>query len=132
MTVRRFDAGGLSLSDLVLGSRARGVSWTPAPGDTARLQVEPDFRRDEPLDLYYEVYGLEGGEEFRTELTLRRERKAALTLGFAERASGARTGWGRWISLASVRPGDYVLEVKVTRQSGESVQASRRVRIERQ
>lgn len=131
----------LALSDLALGTRAVRLPWQTATGDTAWIHPGRTFTTREPLELYFEVLGLASGADYRVDIAVIRvsgrdalsaaaERvlaqggNADLTLGFDQRHPGRVAGVSREISLARLRPGEYVLEVRV--HTADGAQAVRR------
>ena len=48
---------GSTLSDLVIGNRNHHLMWRPTPADTVYLNPLGTFRRNETLELYYEIIG---------------------------------------------------------------------------
>lgn len=124
----RFSGVPLALSDLVLGRPGIGAPWVAAPGDTAYFTPRATWARGDTLTLYHEVYGLEPGTPYTVRLTIRRGRRPTLTTGWDGTATGPVTRVGRTVSLASLRKGDYALEVRVSAAGGEAT-AARRVTI---
>jgi hypothetical protein len=125
----------LALSDLALGRRAVRLPWQTATGDTAWMHPGRTFTTREPLELYFEVLGLPTDTPYRVDIAVIRvsgrdaisaaaERVIAqggspdLTLGFDQRHPGGVAGISREVSLARLRPGEYVLEVTVHTTDG--------------
>ncbi|HXG45350.1 MAG TPA: GWxTD domain-containing protein [Gemmatimonadales bacterium] len=104
---------GPALSDLALGVRSRSAIWSPAPGDTAFLAPAPSFRAEEPVELYYEVYGLAPGEPYRTRLTIRRGRSRVSTTATEGEAADSVVRVTRTLSLIGLRPGRHTLDVEI-------------------
>jgi hypothetical protein len=122
----------LTLSDLAIGRRGANVRWRPTPGDTVFFNPVGTFRRNETLELYYEVYGATVGERHKTELSVRKGagRGASYQVGQSG-AGGSRFSLdfeelsppGPWrvqrsLSLEKLKPGDYTIEVAVTSGNG--------------
>jgi tetratricopeptide (TPR) repeat protein len=131
----------VALSDLALGTRTVRLPWQTITGDTAWMHPGRRFTAREPLELYFEVLGLTAGTAYRVDIAVIRvsgrdalspaaERvlvqggNADLTLGFDQRHPGGVAGIAREISLARLRPGEYVLEVSV--RTAEGTRAVRR------
>jgi hypothetical protein len=125
----------LALSDLALGARTVHLPWQAVTGDTAWMHPGRTFTVREPLELYFEVLGLAAGTAYRVDVAVIRVSgrdalsaasarvlaqggNADLTLGFDQRHPGGVAGVSREISLARLRPGEYVLEVSVRTADG--------------
>jgi GWxTD domain-containing protein len=133
----------LALSDLVLGRRGANVRWRPTAVDTVFMNPVGTFRRDERLELYYEVLGAAVGETHNSELTVRKGAGrgieyqlgqtgaggSRLSIKFAEVAPDVRWRVQRSVSLDRLKPGDYTLEVTVNAGSGARVVRSRAFRV---
>ena len=121
-TVRVAPAGaGLALSDLALGVPDAAARWPAAPSDTVLLTPFDLFRPGADLELYYELAGTEPGRSYRHAITVYRlkdardptRRRAEVTLGFDEPASSGLTRAHRTLQLGRLRPGTYLVEVRV-------------------
>jgi GWxTD domain-containing protein len=118
--------GPLALSDLALGVGDAAARWPVAPGDTVLLTPFDLFRPGADLELYYEVARTEPGRFYRHEITVYRlkdqrrpdRRKAEVTLGFEERTASELTRSHRTLQLGRVRPGTYLVEVRVGAAGG--------------
>lgn len=135
VAIRNYGTGELALSDVVLAPLEGAPSF--ARGDQ-RISLAPgrEFRRHESLALYYEVYGLEPGAAYRTEIAidpqpdgiLARMRSLfpgapeTLRLGFAEEAGTLDAVFGvqqlRTVGLEGLLPGRYRLTVTVIAADG--------------
>jgi GWxTD domain-containing protein len=124
LLVGRFDGDSLVLSDLALGIRGRSAVWSPTPGDTAYFAPAVAFRPAEPVELYYEIYGLGAGDNYESRLTIRQGRRRLSTTAGEGSASDGVTRATRTVSMASLKPGRYTLELEV--RSGGRVAVSRR------
>ncbi|MBX6376770.1 MAG: hypothetical protein IRZ13_21395, partial [Acetobacteraceae bacterium] len=91
--------------------------------------------RDRKLTLYYELYGLRGGERYRTAIEVEKTglrlfgRRTRLTLGFDEQARPAADGsvpTTRQLDLARLERGDYRLRVHRADAGGEAEQETSR------
>jgi hypothetical protein len=89
------------------------------------------YRRAAPMELYYEVYGLETGAPFRTEILITKQggggflgifgsRKPAIRLGFEDHAQGTATHIGRSVALDRLSPGRYWIAVEVKDAAGNT------------
>ena len=120
----------LSLSDLVLGSRSANLSWRRTPDDTVLFNPLRTYRRDEEMELYYEIEGLRP-TPYTVEVAVRKKgsgggifRKifggggAAIKLKFDEQATTPTVHSHRSLQLSRLKPGEYVLDIQVVDASG--------------
>jgi hypothetical protein len=104
--------------------------WHPADQDTVYFNPLGVYRPSDELKLYYEVSGIAAGEEYTTQVLVRRGSGgggvlkklfggggAAISVKFQER-SGADPGVQRAIALDRLKPGTYTLEVAITDAAG--------------
>ena len=121
--------GGLSLSDLALGIRGASAVWEPVPGDTVLLTPFDLFPEGGEVELYYEADGAKPGASYRHDIAVFRvrgepgvvERRPVVTLGFDERATDTLMRSHRVLQLTRLKPGRYVVEVKLSTPEGEAV-----------
>ncbi|MGH7658949.1 MAG: GWxTD domain-containing protein, partial [Gemmatimonadales bacterium] len=66
--VQRLNGTEFAVSDLALGWRNANLRWVSTTGDTVFFNPTNAYRDGSEMELYYEVYGLERGEKYRTEL----------------------------------------------------------------
>lgn len=139
-SVQVTEAGpALALSDLALGVREASARWMPAPQDTVLLTPFDLFREGSEVELYYEVAGATGGTRYRHQITVFRikgdpgvaERRPVVTLGFDERAGRPLLRAHRVLQLARLKPGRYLLEVRVGLPGGTPVARRREFRVVR-
>ncbi|MGH7584232.1 MAG: GWxTD domain-containing protein [Gemmatimonadales bacterium] len=111
----------LTLSDLALGTRRVPLPWLVAGTDTAWINPLHTFRPDDPLQLFFEVGGIPVGGPYRLELSVLRSggRAAQMQVGFNEVASHGPDRIRQVVNISRLHPGKYVLEVTVSRSSGE-------------
>ena len=135
--------GSLALSDLVLGRRGANVRWQPSATDTVFMNPVGTFRRDETLEIYYEVLAAAAGEQHNTELTVRKGAGhgldyqlgqsgaggSRLSIKFSEVAPAGRWRVQRSVNLDRLKPGEYTLEVVVNAGNGARVVRRRAFRI---
>ena len=127
--------GRLALSDLALGVADAAARWPVAPGDTVLLTPFDLFRPGADLELYYEVAQTEPGRSYRHEITVYRlkdarrpdRRRAEVTLGFDERAASPLTRSHRTLQLGRLRPGTYLVEVRVVAAGGSEPATRQRI-----
>ncbi len=126
---------GLSLSDLVLGSRSANLTWRRSEQDTVLFNPLQTFKRSDEMQLYYEVSGLQSGTPYEVRLAVRRQGGggglfhkifggggAALSLKFDAHAAAAVESAHRGLQLDRLKPGNYVLEVTVADDQGRKDQ----------
>ena len=132
ITVPVHDSSTLAVSDLAIGAQGQATPWRVAPGDTAWLTPRHGFQASVPVGLYYEVYGIPAGQSYQAEVTARHGdngKGPGITLGFEEKSAGTPTRMARTISLTTLEPGDYFIEVRVTNAEGRTAASSRPLRI---
>jgi hypothetical protein len=116
----------LALSDLVLGSRATNLYWRRTEQDTVMFNPLRTFKRNEQMELYYEVEGLSSGTPYSVRIAVRKRgggggllRKIfggggnAISLKFDDQATFPVASSQRTLNLERLKPGDYTLEVVV-------------------
>jgi hypothetical protein len=120
------------LSDLVIGNRNHHLAWRPTPADTVYLDPLGTFRRNETLELYYELIGADPLQSHVTTLVVRKgggtdanfmtgqsaAGSARITLKFEEEAPRGRWTAQRSVSLEKLNPGYYTLEITVAAANG--------------
>jgi hypothetical protein len=129
---------GLSLSDLVLGSRSTNLTWHRSDQDTVLFNPLQSFKRGDEMQLYYEVNGLHPGKPYEVRLAVRKQggsgglfRKvfggggAAISLKFGAQASSSFEAAHRGLQLDRLKKGNYVLELTVTDAEGRKDQRIR-------
>ena len=134
---------GLALSDVSVGTRSVRIAW-PAPGaDTAWANPLHRFTTAEPMELYFEVHGLEAGTRFTTAIAVDRASEVPafttsctvsgtmLTVEFAGEHPGGTHRVTRAVSLERLRPDDYVLAITVTSEDGQSERRCRNFTVAR-
>ena len=128
----------LTLSDLALGIRAASAIWQPTPADTVLLTPFNLFLEGSEVELYYEASGTAPGMPYRHQIAVYRakndgrlEARPVVTLGFEERADGPLVRAHRTLQLGRLKPGSYVVEVKVGGTAGEPAVRRRELRVVR-
>ena len=120
----------LSLSDLVLGSRAANLGWRRTPDDTVLFNPLRTYKRGEEMELYYEIEGLRPAP-YTVELAVRKRGSgggiikkifgggsAAIKLKFEQQATTPTVSTHRSLKLDRLKPGHYVLELLVVDADG--------------
>jgi GWxTD domain-containing protein len=120
----------LSLSDLVLGSRSANLGWRRTPDDTVLFNPLRTYKRDEEMELYYEVEGLRPAP-YTVELAVRKKgggggifkkifggSSAAIKLKFEQQATTSSVSTHRSLKLDRLKPGMYVLQLLVVDADG--------------
>jgi hypothetical protein len=107
-------SNGFSASDIVLGGETASVPWQ-RNGATVMASAFSTYTVGDAVQLYYELYGLVTGGEYRTKLSLRRtgDTKFASTLTFTDRAAGPTLASNRSLALNDAKPGQYELVITV-------------------
>jgi GWxTD domain-containing protein len=133
--VARTTAAGLSLSDIALGTPGRAVSWVTDAADTVLLAPSELFRKGAEIQIYYEVAGATPLRRYRHEISvlpwnISPSRRAPLvSLSFEEEAAGEVIRSRRTARLERLKPGNYVVEVKVTGPDGDIQVRQRDIRL---
>jgi hypothetical protein len=112
----------LALSDIALGTPGRAVSWVTDAADTVLLAPSALFRKGAEVEIYYEASGAIAGQMHRHEITVlrpdagesERRRRELVSLSFDEEAAGPVVRSQRTVRLDRLKPGSYVVEVRVT------------------
>lgn len=131
---------GVTISDLVLGDRTRGLPWlAPAAGDTAWLQPSGVIGRNSPMELYLEIHGLEQGREYEFKVSIERPGGRSIFRrifggggGLEVSTEGVSTGMPtrviQQVDLSRLDPGSY--RVRVTIRAGRGTELTRERLIE--
>ena len=125
------------ISDLALGIRGASAAWEATPGDTVLLTPFDLFLENAGMELYYEVGGIRPGASYRHEIAVFRikgergvaERRPVVTLAFDEPATEAIVRAHRTLQLARLKPGRYLIEVRVVSPAGGAVARRREFQI---
>lgn len=121
-----FAAGGLVISDLVLGDRTSGLRWM-VRGDTVPLSPRGAYPEGGAVELYYELHGLPAGAPYRARIEVRGRRGGSIFARIGRLfGGGAPVAFGfdgvtsdtphramQTVGLAPLSPGDYVLSLRV-------------------
>ncbi len=129
ITAGDFSGQRFQLSGVVLGARSAHVMWLPAPADTVWFNPLRRYSRKEPMELYYEVYGLPPGAPFSTEVLVLKDGgggflgifgkgKPAIRLGFQDESNGLASEFRRAVTLDRLKPGRYNLLLRVKDATG--------------
>jgi hypothetical protein len=114
-------SGALTLSSLVLGSARSGVAWNSG-ATVVPLHPLNAFRAGSTAELYYQVGGLQAGNEYQTRIEFfpsgARSPGAALTLTFTDAALTTFAEVQRSVVLRDLRPGSYRIRVTITSGAG--------------
>ena len=127
----------LSLSDLALGAIGAAAVWLPTPGDTAYMTPFGIVREGSELELYYEASGARPGATYAHEIGVYRmkgdpaaaEHRPVVRLGFAETAAEPVIRARRTLQLRRLKPGRYLVEVRVTGPDGAADTRRREIRV---
>ena len=129
LTVAPLNGTTFAVSDLVLGWRSANLRWVSSRGDTVFFNPTNTYRPGTEMEVYYEVYGLPSGTEYRTQLVVEKQGSGGLfglfgkskpiSLSFTDRADGAATEVRRSIALDKLKPGRYELQLIITSPDGQ-------------
>lgn len=125
-TVRVTGDMGLEVSDLALGTREASARWHPTPADTVLLTPFELFRAGGEVGLYYEAGGAAPEARYRHEIAVYRmkgdpsvpDRRPVVSLAFEEPAGAATLRSHRTLQLQRLKPGRYLIEVRITGEEG--------------
>jgi hypothetical protein len=125
-TVRVTGGTGLEVSDLALGTREASARWHPTPADTVLLTPFELFRAGGEVGLYYEAGGAAPEATYRHEIAVYRmkgapsvpDRRPVVSLAFEEPAGAATLRSHRTLQLQRLKPGRYLIEVRITGEEG--------------
>ena len=116
----------LSISSLVLGREGSGASWNSG-GRVVPLHPLNAFTRAQEAELYYQLNGVQPGQEYQTKVELfpagESSARAALALTFTDEPSERFVETQRTIGLANLEPGRYRLRVTVSGAGGSVSEA---------
>jgi GWxTD domain-containing protein len=126
-----FQAGGLVLSDLVLGDRTSGLQWIVS-GDTVPLSPRGAYAEGGAAELYYELHGLPAGTPYRARIEVRGRQGGSIfarigrlfgggppvAFSFEAVTSATPHRARQAVGLAPLKPGDYVLSLTVEDPDG--------------
>jgi GWxTD domain-containing protein len=123
----------LALSDLVLGSRSTNLFWRRTGDDTVTFNPLRTFKRNQDMDLYYEVEGLTAGTPYTVRVVVRKQGgsgglfkkifgggSAAISLKFEEQGTFPVGSSHRGLKLETLKPGNYTLELVVDDGQGRT------------
>lgn len=136
-TVRVAGGSGLALSDLALGAPETSARWHPVPSDTVLLTPFDLFRAGGEVGLYYEAGGADPTASYRHEIAVYQMRgnpgapgrRPVVSLAFREPAGHATLRSHRSLQLGRLKPGRYLVEVRLTAPDGESSIRRREFRV---
>lgn len=131
------DGPALALSDLAIGIEGASVFWQATPSDTAYLTPFGMVPESREAELYYEVSGVQAGRTYGHEISVYRlkgdrsepERRPVVRLHFDEVAAGAVIHARRTLQLRRLKPGRYLLDVRVSGPDGSSDVRRREMRV---
>jgi GWxTD domain-containing protein len=131
------DGASLGLSDIALGSIGRAVPWVTETADTVLLAPSALFRRGAEVETYYEVTGATPNRVYRHEIAVLRQgsrenhsgKRPLVSLAFDEEARGQVIRSRRTVRLERLKPGNYVVEVRITGTDGVTQFRRRSIRL---
>ncbi len=121
----------LVISDLILGREQGGLNWTYS-GQKVTLNPLNAYPKGGDADLFYEVGGLTDGNTYQVTTSVRKgeadpKDKPAVQSGFEIKATTPYQQISRGIGLANLKPGGYVLEVRIKEVGTDREMTRRRV-----
>lgn len=120
----RVPASGLYLSDLVLGREGSGLTWKFA-GEQILLNPLGAYTKEQTVEVYYQMSGLESGRSYQTSILLApvtgADSKENIRLRFTEVAGGEELTVRRKLGLEKLKPGQYQLSVEVSEEGSSRV-----------
>ena len=135
------NSSALGLSDLVLGARSANLTWKRAPDDTVIFNPLRTYKRNEEMELYYEIEGLRPAP-YTVELEVRKKGSgsgllkkifggggAAIRLKFEQQATTPTVSTHRNLKLDRLKPGQYVLSLGVVDADGRRDQRVREFQV---
>jgi len=129
--------GTLALSDLALGAVGSSAIWLPTLLDTAYMAPFGIVGEGSDLELYYEAAGAQSGASYAHEIGVYRlkgepavaERRPVVRLSFRETAADSVIRARRTIRLGRLKPGHYLVEVRLTGPDGTADARRREIRV---
>jgi len=137
-------SGGVTeprMSVPVLGLTTPRLAWPiPASADSVFFNPLESYSRDESLEVYYELYGLEPGVEYQTTIEVSKPggglfRKVfggggkKISLSFRQVADGPVTPVSRSLGLQDLGPGSYRLVLSLSGPGGIELEQERRFEV---
>ena len=97
-------AAAFAASDIVLGSGQGAVQWR-RDGVMVPVSAFSTYQAGDELPLYYELYGLTVGSEYRTRVSLQRlnDSRVVSTVTFTDRATAPTMGLSRSLRLNDLK-----------------------------
>jgi GWxTD domain-containing protein len=135
--VAPMDGTTLALSDIALGTRGQAVPWVTDAADTVLLAPSAVLRKGTEVEIYYEASGATARAQYRHDITILRQdgreppskRRPMVSLSFNEAAPGQVLRSRRTVRLERLKPGNYLVEVRLTAPDGSSQVRGRSIRL---
>jgi hypothetical protein len=111
------------------------VSWVTDAADTVLLAPSELFRKGAEIEIYYEAGGATARGQYRHEISVLpwneqgSKRRPLVSLSFEEEAPAEVIRSRRTARLERLKPGHYVVEVKVTGRDGDYQIRQRPIRL---
>jgi GWxTD domain-containing protein len=133
VAVASTDGASFSLSDIAMGTTSQAVTWVTQAADTVLLSPTELFSQDAEVEIYYEANGAAAWAQYRHQITVLKnegwkpmsKRRPMVSLSFNEEGAGPVIRSHRTVRLEGLKPGSYLVEVRVTAPDG-SFQLRRR------
>jgi hypothetical protein len=128
VAVSSTDGASFSLSDIAMGTAGHAVPWVTEEADTVLLSPTELFSRGAEIEIYYEARGVAARAPYRHQITVLRDdgqkatspQRPMVSLSFNEAAAGPVLRSRRTVQLEGLKPGSYLVEVRVTAPNGDS------------
>jgi tetratricopeptide (TPR) repeat protein len=120
LTVPDLDAGGLTMSEPVLGRAGSGQRWI-SPSDTVQLNPLNAYPAGSTVEVYYQIGGMKPGRSYASTIEVqRRGKRDRVSAEFKEESLGPKIARFRTIGLGRLPAGEYVLTVTIKEVNGSS------------
>jgi GWxTD domain-containing protein len=127
------DGASFSLSDIAMGTTGHAVTWVTQAADTVLLSPTELFSKGAEVEIYYEANGAAARAQYQHQITVLRDdgwqpaskRRPMVSLSFSEEAADPVIRSRRTVRLEGLKPGSYLVEVRITAPDG-SFQVRRR------
>lgn len=126
-----------SLSDIAMGTTGNAVTWVTQAADTVLMSPTGLFSKGAEVEIYYEANGAAVRAQYRHQITVlrndagepRSKKRPMVSLSFNEEAGGPVIRSRRTVRLEGLKPGSYLVEVRVTAPDGSSQVRRRSIRL---
>ena len=115
-------ADSLAMSDIVPGLAHGGLTWRYGE-ETVALNPLSVWHRGQPIELWYDLSGLEPGSRLRTRIRFLKGNDSthAVTLSFSDDVRRSRQAFQRSLGTTRLSIGHYVVEVEIRTEQGVTI-----------